>query len=85
MIRSFATNETYVGVKQISTLADGSFTADRIAPVTVGGEYATAFVEFTDTSGQTATTLSVLQIKDGLIVRQWNFLPGFTPPLDNSA
>lgn len=85
VIRSFGTNETYVGVKQISALADGSFSANRISPVTVDGEYASTFVELTDTSGQTATTLSVYQIKDGLIERQWNFLPGFTPPLDNAA
>ena len=35
VIRSFGTNETYVGVASISELADGSFTVERVSPVTV--------------------------------------------------
>lgn len=83
VIRSFGTNETYVGVAAISELADGSFTVERISPVTVNGEYATTFVKLTS-GGQNVTTISVFQIQDGKVVRQWNFAPGQTPPFDNA-
>lgn len=84
VMRSFGTNETYVGVAAISELADGSFTVERISPVTVNGEYATTFVKLTS-GGQNVTTISVFQIQDGKVVRQWNFAPGQTPPFDNAV
>lgn len=84
VIRSFGTNETYTGVAAISELADGSFTVERISTVTVNGEYATTFVKISS-GPQTATTISVFQIKDGKVVRQWNFAPGQTPPFDNAV
>jgi SnoaL-like protein len=86
VIRSIGVGETYAGVSAIRPLADGSFTVERIAPVTVNGEYATTFVKLTDRVGQrAATSFSVFQIKDGKVVRQWNFVPGKTPPFDNAA
>ena len=84
VIRSFGTNETYTGVASISELANGSFTVERISPVTANGEYATTFVQVSG-GGQTATTISVFQIKDGKVVRQWNFVPGQTAPFDNAV
>jgi hypothetical protein len=76
--------ETYAGVNAIRALADGSFTAERVAPVTVDGAVATTFVKLTS-GAETGTTLSVFQIDDGKIVRQWNFVPGQTPPFDNAV
>lgn len=74
--------ETYAGVNAIRALVDGSFSAERVAPVTVDGDVATTFVKLTS-GAETGTTLSVFQINDGKIVRQWNFVPGQTPPFDN--
>lgn len=81
---------TYTGLKAIRGLADGSFTAERIAPVTVvenaNGTFASTFVKLTDVGGgTTGTTVSVFQIKDGKVLRQWNFQPGSTPPFDNAV
>lgn len=92
VIRSALPNDTYTGLKQISALADGHFTAKRISPVTVIGppEYATTFVEVTGADGSKVTMISIFQIKPFQggkflkIVRQWNLLPQVTPPLDNA-
>ena len=84
VIRSIGVGETYVGVNAIRPLADGSFTVVRVAPVTVNGEYATSFMRLS-TPGWSAMSISVFQIKDGKIVRQWNFVPGQTPPFDNAV
>ena len=86
VIRSIGVGETYTGVRAIRPLADGSFTVERIAPVTVNGEYAMTFAKLTDLVGQRSTrSFSVFQIKDGKVVRQWNFVPGQTPPFDNAV
>jgi hypothetical protein len=84
VMRSIGAGETYVGVDAIRALADGSFTVERLAPVTVEGEYATTFMRIS-AGYETTTSISVFQIKDGKIVRQWNFVPGQTAPFDNAV
>ena len=69
----------------IRALADGSFTVERVAPVTVNGEYATSFVRLSAPGYGSAISISVFQMKDGKIVRQWNFVPGQTAPFDNAV
>ena len=85
VIRSIGAGETYAGVDAIRALADGSFTVERVAPVTVDGEYATSFMRLSAPGYGTAKSVSVFQMKDGQIVRQWNFVPGQTPPFDNAV
>jgi hypothetical protein len=75
---------TYTGVGAIRKLADGSFTPERVAPVTLHGDFATTYVKLTAVGVEAGTTLSVFEIKDGKILRQWNFAAGTTPPFDNA-
>lgn len=84
VIRSIGAGETYTGVNAIRNLADGSFTPERVAPVTMHGDFATTYVHLTAVTGEEGTTLSVFEIKDGKILRQWNFRAGVTPPFDNA-
>jgi predicted SnoaL-like aldol condensation-catalyzing enzyme len=85
VMRTIGVGETYVGVNAIRALADGSYTVERVAPVTVEGEYATTFVRLSAPGYGTGVTISVFQIKDGKVVRQWNFVPGQTAPFDNAV
>lgn len=85
VMRSIGTGETYAGLNAIRNLANGSFTPERVAPVTMHGGFATTYVRLTTAGGQTGTTLSVFEIKDSKIVRQWNFQAGVTPPFDNAV
>lgn len=85
VIRSIGAGETYTGVNAIRALADGSFTVERVAPVTVNGEYATTFARLSAPGYGSALSISVFQMKDGKIVRQWNFVPGQTAPFDNAV
>ena len=56
---------------------------ERIAPVTTAGDLAATFLGY---SGSVAgTKLTVLQLRDGKIVRHWDFESGTTPPLDNAV
>lgn len=84
VMRSFGVGETYAGVKAIRTNA-GCCTIERLAPVTVEGEYATSFMRIAAPGWPTVMSISVFQIKDGKIVRQWNFVPGQTSPFDNAV
>ena len=84
VMRSIEVGETYTGVKAIRALA-GCCTIERLAPVTVEGEYATSFMRIAAPGWPTVMSISVFQIKDGKIVRQWNFVPGQTPPFDNAV
>ncbi|HXH98309.1 MAG TPA: nuclear transport factor 2 family protein [Gaiellaceae bacterium] len=76
--------ETYSGLPAIRGLADGSLTPERVAPVTMHGDFATTYVRITAAGIQAGTTLSVFEIKDGKILRQWNFAAASTPPFDNA-
>lgn len=55
---------------------------ERLTPVSVSGEFVSTFVRLGSTTGSN-TILLVLQVRDGKIVRQWNFTPGLTQPFDN--
>jgi hypothetical protein len=83
VMRSIEVGETYTGVKEIRALA-GCCTIERLAPVTVEGEYAMSFMRLAAPDA-TVMSISVFQIKDGKVVRQWNFVPGETPPFDNAV
>lgn len=85
VVRSIGAGETYTGVTAIRALADGSFTVGRVAPATVNGEYATSFMRLSAPGYGSAMSISVFQMKDGKIVRQWNFVPGQTAPFDNAV
>lgn len=80
---------TYSGIEGIYAMAEllaatgGS--VERVAPVTVEGEYAATYVAIGDGAGGSDTVLTVFQIRDGTIVRHWDLLPGATPPLTNVA
>ena len=60
---------------------------DRLAPVTVEGNYATTFVNYGVTGLGLGPTNSVFvyQLRDGKIAKAWAFVIGVTPPLDNIA
>lgn len=57
---------------------------ERIAPVTVEGDFATTFLRATQ-PGSVRTMLAVNQIKDGKIFRIWGFDLGVTPPFENAV
>ena len=76
---------TYTGIDAIKAVAREDFTPTRVAPVTTDGEFATTFVRLSKGTTVGPTTLSVFQIRNGKIVRQWNFEPGATAPFDNAA
>jgi hypothetical protein len=63
-----------------------TLTSERIAPVSVEGDYATTFARFgVPAQGQEPTTfLMVYQLRDGKIARLWQLLPGQSVPLDNA-
>jgi hypothetical protein len=82
VIRSLG--EEYVGIESIQQLASGTWQVERIAPVTVSGDFATTFVRLT-AGDQAATAVTTFQIEDGKIVRQWGFALGETPPFTNAV
>jgi hypothetical protein len=82
VIRSLG--QEYVGLNEIQPLASGTWQVERIAPVTVNGEYATTFVRLT-AGDQATTAVTTFQIQDGKIVRQWGFALGETSPFDNAV
>jgi len=54
---------------------------EPVGKVAVNGEYTATFVRFSD--GKEALTL--LQVRNGKIVRHWDLGPGTTPPIDKPA
>jgi predicted SnoaL-like aldol condensation-catalyzing enzyme len=62
-------------------------TVERIAPVTVNGDFATTFVRYADnTTGGPVTIVDVFQLKDGKILRQWDAgVLGETAPFTNAV
>ena len=60
---------------------------ERLAPVTVEGEYATTFVRYgvPGAGYEPRTSLYVYQLRDGKIAKAWAFVIGVTPPLDTVA
>jgi hypothetical protein len=63
-----------------------TLTLERLAPVTVEGEYATTFVSYGVPGAglEPRTSVFVYQLREGKIARLWIFLPGVTAPLDNA-
>jgi hypothetical protein len=64
-----------------------TLTLDRLAPVTVEGDYATTFVNYGVPGVGLGPTPSVFvyQLRDGKIAKAWTFVIGVTPPLDTVA
>jgi ketosteroid isomerase-like protein len=56
--------------------------AERIAPVTVEGDFATTYVTV---SAVANPLVAVYQLEDGRIFRLWGFELGSTPPFDNAV
>lgn len=82
------TGETVAtGKEEIANLISGQagLSVERIAPVTINGDYATTFVRFSAAGLPTVPMLSVYQIKDGKIARIWAFKLGTTAPFDTAA
>jgi hypothetical protein len=83
-----ADGSTYTGAANIAANVPGAklvnMKVERIAPVTVEGDMSATFVAMTS-NAVNATWLTVLQTKDGKILRHWDFQAGMTPPLDNAV
>lgn len=60
------------------------FQVERIAPVTVEGDYASSFFRYSTPAGEEGTLATIFQLRDGMILRQWDFEPGVTAPLTNT-
>lgn len=75
----------YTGTTEIRHAVEGAktigFTATRIAPVTVQGEYATTYFS---TPMAAAPVLTAFQLKDGKIFREWDFVLGGTTPFETA-
>lgn len=76
-----------VGVEAISGLVPiteaSDFQVERVAPVTVEGDFATTFMQYTSVSAG-GTEVGVFQLREGKILRYWFFKLGVTPPFDNA-
>ena len=81
--------DTMVGSKAIGqamvTAHAGGFQVDRVAPVTVDGNFATTFVKITGVLPTPMPVLAVWQLKDGKILRQWGLGFGVTEPFTNAV
>jgi hypothetical protein len=77
--------DTLTGANAIAKLivTHGSQSIERIAPVSVHGEYATTFINFSSLGLPPNPMLSVWQIKHGKIARIWTFYFGLTEPFIN--
>jgi len=58
---------------------------DRLAPVTVEGDYATTFIDYGVPGAglEPRRSVFVYQLRDGKIARAWAFVIGISEPLDN--
>ena len=61
-----------------------TLTLERLAPVTVEGNYATTFVNYgvPGLGYEPRPSVFVFQLHDGKIAKAWAFVIGLTPPLD---
>lgn len=86
VIRSLG--DTVVGSKAIgraAAIASASgLHVERVAPVTLDGPFASTFVKITGVGIDRAPVLTVWQLQDGKILRQWGFGIGTTRPFDNA-
>jgi hypothetical protein len=53
---------------------------ERVAPVTTEGDFATTYVSSTDPTLTEQMLLTVFELDQGKIARQWDFALGVTPP-----
>ena len=76
-----------VGPKGFATYALGpGLYVQRTAPVTVEGDFATTFAEYrTAESGGLGKLLTVYQLREGKILREWIFELGTTKPFANTV
>lgn len=70
---------------EVPAAAGFGYRAERIAPVTVEGDFASTFLSYSTAAGEEGTLVTVFQLRDGKILRQWDFEPGVTAPLDNTS
>ena len=56
----------------------------RVAPVSVEGDFATTFLQYTSTISE-GIEPAVYQLREGKILRMWFFKLGGTPPFDNAV
>ena len=86
VIRSLG--DTVVGPKAIGKAAASAsasgFQVERVAPVTLDGTFATTFVKVTGVGIDQTPVVTVWQLQDGKILRQWGFGIGMTKPFDNA-
>ena len=84
-----ARGDSYAGPRSITFAVEDAAAAgmqlERIAPVTTEGDFATTFVSYTDEAGGYGTLLTVFQLDEGKVARQWDFELGATPPFDARA
>lgn len=80
---SFAGTAELVG--NVASARSVGFDVERIAPVTTEGDYATTFMRYHTAAGDEGTVVSVFQLRDGKILRQWDFEPGVTAPLTDAV
>jgi len=59
------------------------FTVEPVGKVAVNGEYTATFFRISDGT-EVLEVLSLLQVRDGKIVRHWDLGPGTAAPLDNA-
>ena len=74
--------DTYTADEVVAAAAASPLPSERIAPVTVEGDFATTYVEVSPAANP---LVSVFQLKDGKIFRLWGFELGSTPPFDNAV
>lgn len=83
----WSAGDEIVGAKAWGDAIAGTatLTVERIAPVSVEGDYATTFARFAvPASGIDSTMIQVYQLEDGKIARLWQFVSGVTEPFDNA-
>lgn len=77
-----------VGAEAIGALAPMtkmvSYRVWRVAPVSVEGDFATTFLQYTSATGE-GTDIAVYQFREGKILRMWFFKLGTTPPFTNAV
>jgi hypothetical protein len=66
------------------TAANIDFRVKRVAPVSVEGDFATTFMEYTSSAAD-GTQVGVYQFEKGKILRFWFFKLGSDPPFDNAV
>ena len=72
-------------IANVQTAKSVGFDVERVAPVTVEGDFATTFMRYATAAPEEGILVSVFQLRDGKILRHWDFEPGVTSPLVNAV